>query len=72
VQLLHLANRVHLQANVLRLPPVERLLTDPGLADHVYDERPSIGDRFPDSLSVLAFPTSARVHRIVISLGTKL
>jgi hypothetical protein len=35
LQLLHLANLVHLQANVLRLPPVEILLTDPGLADQL-------------------------------------
>jgi hypothetical protein len=34
---------VYLQANVLRPPPVERPLTDPGLADHLRDGDTNFG-----------------------------
>ena len=42
LQLLHLANLVYLKANVLGLPSVKRLLTDPSLPDHLNDGDPNL------------------------------
>jgi hypothetical protein len=51
LQLLHLANPINFQTNVLRIPPVECLFADPGLPDHFHYWYSHLGLlQYPDNL----------------------